>query len=80
MCALTDSLEAFTLPHAGVTLGRFLHQLVVAFLGQWVKPGGEWEWEVHIYRELKCGSRDHCQSHHLVVGHSDNQLYAVLQP
>ena len=28
---LSDSWEAFTPIHAGVTLGRFLHQLVVAF-------------------------------------------------
>ena len=28
---LSDSWEAFTPPHAGVTVGRFLHQLVVAF-------------------------------------------------
>ena len=26
--SLSDSWEAFTLRHAGVTLGRFLHQLV----------------------------------------------------
>ena len=29
--SLSDSWEAFTPLHAGVTLGRFLHQLVVAF-------------------------------------------------
>ena len=29
--SLSDSWEAFTPVHAGVTLGRFLHQLVVAF-------------------------------------------------
>ena len=29
--SLSDSWEAFTPPHAGVTLGRFLRQLVVAF-------------------------------------------------
>ena len=28
---LSDSWEAFTPPHAGVTLGRLLHQLVVVF-------------------------------------------------
>ena len=29
--SLSDSWEPFTPLHAGVTLGRFLHQLVVAF-------------------------------------------------
>ena len=29
--SLSDSWETFTPPHARVTLGRFLHQLVVAF-------------------------------------------------
>ena len=29
--SLSDSWEAITPLHAGVTLGRFLHQLVVAF-------------------------------------------------
>ena len=28
---LSNSWEAFTPPHAGATLGRFLHQLAVAF-------------------------------------------------
>ena len=28
----------------------------------------------------KRGSRDHCQLHHLFIGHSANQLHAMLQP
>ena len=40
---LSDSWKAFTPPHAGVTLGRFLYQLVEAFFSPTSRKYYTWE-------------------------------------